>query len=303
MRPISACAAALLVLGATLTCGCGTGSTRPTPVACSYTLSVSSFSFGAPGGTGAVTVSADAGCSWTARADASWLSITNGATGTGEGVVSFSATTNTATAARTGSLTVAGRSVSVSQDGAVCQYVVSPIELTPCMPAAQLTTSVTTEAGCPWTATADPSWMTVIAGGSGTGPGTITFRVSDNWDAPRSGVLMVRWPTPTAGQNVRVLQAGCYYAVNPESFSFVAAGGPASFWVLQYSDPYTCGGPLQDACVWSAHSDASWIAITSTMPRAGDNPVRFTVEPNTTGASRTGTIAVRDKVVRITQGR
>jgi hypothetical protein len=112
---------------------------------------------------------------------------------------------------------------------------------------------------------------------------------------------MVRWPTPTAGQNVRVLQAGCLYAVSTAAVSVGAAGGPDRFEVLQHSVPNSCGGPLQNACQWSAHSDVSWITITTTMPQAGDNPVSFTVAANDSTSARSGTITVRDKVVRITQ--
>jgi hypothetical protein len=48
-------------------------------------------------------------------------------------------------------------------------------------------------------------------------------------------------------------------------------------------------------------ADVSWVTITTPMPTAGDNRVSFTVAPNTTGASRTGTIRVRDKTVVVTQ--
>jgi hypothetical protein len=112
---------------------------------------------------------------------------------------------------------------------------------------------------------------------------------------------MVRWPTSTAGQNVRVLQAGCVYAVSTSAISIGAAGGPGRFDVIQQSIPNTCGGPLQNACRWSAQSGVSWITITTTMPQAGDNPVSFTVAANDSTAARSGTITVRDKVVRVTQ--
>ena len=112
---------------------------------------------------------------------------------------------------------------------------------------------------------------------------------------------MVRWPTPTAGQNIRVTQAGCRYAVTRDAFSFVAAGGGGTFDVIQQSDPNTCGGATQDRCVWTAVSDAPWVTITSSMPRSGDNPVAFTVTLNDSAAARAGKITVRDKVVVISQ--
>ena len=112
---------------------------------------------------------------------------------------------------------------------------------------------------------------------------------------------MVRWSTPTAGQNIRVAQAGCRYAVSRTAISMVAAGGPGTFDVIQQSDPTTCGGATQDRCMWTARSQVSWITITSSMPRSGDDPVAFTVAANDSTAPRAGTIVVRDQVVTITQ--
>ena len=365
--------------------------TTPTP-ACTYSLSPVSFSFQASGGSGSVTVSAENRCSWTASSQSSWLSITSGASGTGTGVVNFSAAPNAANDARSGALSIAGLAVSVSQEAATappceyvvsadrtsfsndagtgtatvtaaaqcawtaasnapwlmvttgaqgtgngtvsyavarntdipdrhaglvvaaktiditqsgdtsgCQYSLAPLVFDVCMTAPALTTTITTQASCPWTASSGVPWMTVTAGQSGNGTGAIRMSVSDNWEAPRDGIVMVRWPTPTAGQNLRVSQAGCLYAVTQTSISIGAAGGPGAFDVLQQSVPNTCGGPLQNACLWTAQADVPWITILTSMPRVGDDRVSFTVAANTTGVARTGRITVRDKTVVISQ--
>jgi hypothetical protein len=112
---------------------------------------------------------------------------------------------------------------------------------------------------------------------------------------------MVRWPTATAGQNLQVSQAGCYYSVSTAAMNFAAAGGTGQFSVVQMSDPITCGGPLQNGCLWTAQANVPWITINTSMPQTGDNPVSFTVAANPTAAARTGRITVRDKVVQITQ--
>jgi hypothetical protein len=124
--------------------------------------------------------------------------------------------------------------------------------------------------------------------------------VSDNWDAPRDGVVMVRWPTPTAGQNLRVSQAGCLYAVSPSAISIGTAGGSDFIYVYQSSVPNSCGGPTQDACLWTAQADVPWITIPRSTGR-GDDRFSFTVAANTTGSARTGRITVRDKTVVISQ--
>ena len=127
------------------------------------------------------------------------------------------------------------------------------------------------------------------------------MNVGENWDAPRNGVLQVRWPTPTAGQNVRVTQGGCHYAVSTGALIVAAAGGPSRFDVYQQSEPYTCGGPLQNGCKWIAQSDAPWITVTTPMPQYGDNPVELSIAANGSTAPRSGNVRVRDQIVRITQ--
>ena len=62
-----------------------------------------------------IGVTTAAGCSWTAVSDDAWISITDGASGTGTGTVVFSLTRNRGNG-RTGTLTVAGTTVTVVQD-------------------------------------------------------------------------------------------------------------------------------------------------------------------------------------------
>ena len=83
---------------------------------CSYSLSSSSQSFGSTGGSGTLNVITTAGCSWSAASNASWISITAGSSGTGNGTVSYSVAADSGSS-RTGTLTIAGRTYSVSQTG------------------------------------------------------------------------------------------------------------------------------------------------------------------------------------------
>lgn len=275
---------------------------RP-PVACTYAIEPDNSSFGNDGGARTFTVDAPAECGWTAVSDASWLIVTTGGQGTGHGTVSYTVAANGDTTERVAQIAVADRRFTVRQGGnlAACQYSVGPIEFSPCMPAGSVTATLTTQTSCPWTAVPDASWLSVPSGTSGTGSRVITIAYPDNYDAPRQGTVMVRWPTPTAGQNLRVAQAGCVYAVSRGAFPVIAGGGSFTFDVIQQSDPSVCGGATQDRCVWTALSNVPWITITSSMPRAGDNPVAFVVAPNDAPLTRVGTITVRDKAVVITQ--
>jgi hypothetical protein len=275
---------------------------RP-PVVCTYDLSPVSADFSKDGSAGAFTVTTAAECPWTASSSTSWVVVDGAGRGSGTASISYTVARNNDTSARNATIDVAGRQFTVRQSGdaGACQYSVAPVSFSPCMANGTLAVSVTTQTSCPWTAAPAASWLTVTSGASGAGTGSISIAYTDNYDAPRESVVMVRWPTPTAGQNVHVAQAGCRYGVSRKAIDVDAAGGNASFDVLQQSDPTTCGGATQDRCVWTAVSNAPWITITSSMPRSGDNPVSFAVAPNTSTSSRTGTIVVRDQVVTITQ--
>jgi hypothetical protein len=269
---------------------------------CSYAVSPQSAAFGPDAAQASIGVSAPAGCAWTASTNDAWLVIVQGTSGEGNGTVIYTIAKQPSSDARAGTIRVAGVDVRIVQSGdtALCQYSVAPVTFSPCMPATTLTTTVTTGSSCPWNASPSASWLTIAAGQTGTGSGVIQFSTSDNYDDPRAGVIMVRWPTVTAGQNVQVAQAGCTYTVLPNAFSIGAAGGSGQFDVYQMSTPNECGGPLQDGCVWTAIPEVTWITVTPGGAVRGDGRVLFTVAANT-GGGRTGTIRVRNKTVTITQ--
>ncbi|MBV9926188.1 MAG: M36 family metallopeptidase [Acidobacteria bacterium] len=84
---------------------------------CSFSISPTSASVAAAGGTGTVSVTATAGCGWTAVSNASFITVTSGASGTGSGTVGYSVAANTLTSSRPGTLTIAGQTFTVTQAG------------------------------------------------------------------------------------------------------------------------------------------------------------------------------------------
>ncbi len=274
---------------------------------CTLEISPTTASLSKDAANGSFSVTTPAHCQWSATSNSGWLAVPSGSAGAGNGTVGYSVERNRDVNARTGTITVGARTFTMNQAGdppapPVCEYSVTPIEFSPCMSVPyNLTAAITTQEGCTWTASSGAPWMTVTSGQSGSGSGMVSFTVSDNWEAPRHGVVMLRWPTETAGQNLQVAQAGCYYAVSTAAITIAAAGGTGQFDVLQTSDPNTCGGATQDRCRWTAQSDVPWITITTPMPQVGDNRVSITVAANPGTSARTGRITVRDKVVQITQ--
>jgi subtilisin family serine protease len=89
---------------------------------CVYAISETSKSFGSNSSTGSIAVTTGAGCTWSAASStssASWLTVTSGNSGSGNGTVSYALQENPNTSSRTGTLTVAGKTYTVTQSGSV----------------------------------------------------------------------------------------------------------------------------------------------------------------------------------------
>jgi Zn-dependent metalloprotease len=84
---------------------------------CTFSINPTSASYAAAGGTGGVNVTAGAGCTWSAVSNSTFITITAGGSGTGSGSVSYSVSNNASTASRTGTMTVAGQTFTVTQAG------------------------------------------------------------------------------------------------------------------------------------------------------------------------------------------
>ena len=88
-------------------------------VACSYSLSASSASLAAAGGTRSFNITASSStCPWAASTAQSWITLNAPSSGSGSGTVSFTVAANSSTSGRSGSISVAGLTFSVSQAGA-----------------------------------------------------------------------------------------------------------------------------------------------------------------------------------------
>ncbi len=75
--------------------------------ACELALNDAGASFGASGGTGTVTVSTGASCTWAVTSALNWITISSGASGTGNGTITYNVAANTG-AARAGAIGFGG---------------------------------------------------------------------------------------------------------------------------------------------------------------------------------------------------
>ena len=145
---------------------------------CSYAVSPASVSVGAGAATGTFTVTTPAGCAWTAASGASWVRISGGAAGSGNGVVTFAVAANTSPTARNAALTIAGQTRGIAQQGSGCTYAVSPLAHSVRRAGGTVAVSVTAPSGCTWTAAEGSTWLSIASGASGSGSGTVTVMVA-----------------------------------------------------------------------------------------------------------------------------
>lgn len=253
---------------------------------CTFTASPTLQSVPADATTGSVSVATTSGCAWTAVSNTtSWLTITAGASSTGPGTATYAATANTQSIARSGSLTVAGQTITVTQAGA-CTFSVSPLAQSAPASGGTASATVTTGGGCSWTGVSNAPWLTVSSGSTGTATGTVGYNIAANTTgSSRTGTLTI------AGQTLTVNQAAaCSYAVSPLSQSIASAGGSATISVT------TATG-----CAWTAASQVAWITVTAGASGTTGGSVSYSVAPNTSSTSRSGTILVAGQSVTVTQ--
>jgi len=159
---------------------------------CTFSISPASTSAAASGGTGSVNVAAGTGCAWNVTSNASWISVQSGATGSGNGTVNYTVSSNTG-AARTATLTVAGQTFTINQAAAAggCTISLKPMSANLSGGATSGTITVTSALGCKWTAVSNNSWIAIDAGASGTGKGTVTYSLPANAGPARSGTITI----------------------------------------------------------------------------------------------------------------
>jgi hypothetical protein len=100
--------------------GTATSSSNFVVTACSYSLTPSIQTVCTAGGVKSAAINTGPGCAWNATSNSGWINIQSGSSGTGPGTVTYSVGSNTTGSLRTGTLTIAGLTLSVRQSGQNC---------------------------------------------------------------------------------------------------------------------------------------------------------------------------------------
>jgi hypothetical protein len=157
---------------------------------CAITLSPTNQNLSAGGGSSFVEVTTGGGCTWSAASNASWINITSSGSES-SGAVFYSVAANNGPA-RTGTLTIGGQTFTVTQASG-CTYSINPTAQNFNSSGGTGSVSVTSNAGCAWTAQSNsPSFITITPGASGAGDGAVGFSVAANTSADqRTGTLTI----------------------------------------------------------------------------------------------------------------
>lgn len=250
-------------------------------------LSPASAAFASDGGDASVNVTFTAGCSWTASSNDFWITVPSGSGGIGSGTLNYTVNANLTGSPRSGSITVAGSTFSVSQSNQPCSYSITPASVSVTAQGTSDAVAVTALAGCKWKATSDSDWIVVTAGTAGTGSGTVSYTVAVNTNSnSRSGSITI------GGQIFTVTQAGvpCTYQLSPSSKFFGESGAEDAFTLI------APGG-----CNWTATPSASWIIMTGDTSGSGTGTITYGVRDNFTISPRQGTITVGGQTFTIVQ--
>ena len=140
-------------------------------------------------GSGSVSVSAAPGCAWAATSPATWLTVTGGATGNGDGTVTYSVSPDTGASARSGTIFIGDQIFTLNQT--LCPTAIDPASANFGLSGGPGSVSVSATTGCAWAATSAAPWITVTGGAAGDGNGTVTYSVAPNTDAARSGWIFI----------------------------------------------------------------------------------------------------------------
>jgi hypothetical protein len=106
------------------------------------------------------------------------MAVTSGAS-PGVAPLSIGVAANTG-AARTGTITTGGASISISQAAGGCTYSLSTNSLTFPQEGGPRSVDVTAGSGCQWAVAQLPLWLTVTSGVRGMGNGTVTVQAAPN---------------------------------------------------------------------------------------------------------------------------
>ena len=179
-----------------------------------------------------------------------------------------------------------------------CTYSISPTSANFSASAGTGSVSVTTQAGCPWTASAGAAWMTITSGSSGTGNGTVNYSIASNSGGSRTASSTIAGRVFTVTQSgattyTITATAGTGGSISPSGSVSVAQGGSQTFSIAANTG-YQISSVTVDGVSQGAISSYTFSNVTAAHTISATFAVRtYTI---TASAGTGGTISPRGSV-------
>jgi hypothetical protein len=291
----------------------------PSPQKCGLTVKSSTPALPGSGGTGNLTVETARECTWSARTEAAWITL-SGSEGQGPATLAYSVAPNTRAVQRRGTVVVSDQRVEIVQEAAPCRYDVAPARHEVGSAGGEVAVMLTTLEGCSWTSRSNAGWISNGAPAQGEGQATIRFTVGANTGGARTGALTIAEltvmvdqaaapaapsprpppppapppspgpppPPPSPGPPTPPVPA-CAYNIKPTWYD--AGRGPDDVRV-QVAAP--------TGCAWTARTEANWVTVNDGRNGTGDGTVRLLIQGNS-GAPRTTIVLIAGLPFTLTQ--
>ena len=176
--------------------------------------------------------------------------------------------------------------------GLLCSYAIAPQSITIPASGGSQTVNVVASSGCAWNASSNTGFLAVTSGSSGSGSGTVSYQVSANSGATRSGTLSIAGRTLTVTQTgtgtatLVVSRAALNFGYNgalvtsPQTVSVSFSGGASAAWTAASNQPNITVSPGAGAGSGSFQVTAAAGAsgsVTVTAAGAANSPQQIQV--------------------------
>ena len=173
---------------------------------------------------------------WTAQSNVGWIVIPTDTSGAGSCEISLNVTANPSVIERSGTVTIAGKTVHIYQRG-----LASSLEYDNKLigtDGGSGNVQVYTEGNAAWTAVSDVSWISIATGASGAGNGSVMYVVDPYsvTSASRTGTITI------AGKKLYITQRGYELSIDPAVREIGCNAGQGQFGISASID-----------VVWDAH--------------------------------------------------
>lgn len=223
---------------------------------------------------------------WVVETSESFLTVTSGASGSGDGTVILHLSRNTSGVRRDSDFVVRTPDSSIVAEGNVSQGTTEQeyINISPSSPSVsneEQTIEISVTSNTSWEVAESSPFLSVVSGATGSGNGTVVLRITANTGAARSANFFVRKPDLSVYAQGKITQAEAdFLIIDPEEISVEGTEQTLTFTVFSTEH-------------WEAVSNSPFITIVGESTGFEDGTFDIGLTKNETGSSRVGTITVR----------